>query len=137
MFVVRRLIFVAIAIFVNETLFFQLFLLITIQLCNLGYQGAFKPGPEQFINRLDCFNEFMILICSETMIFFTDFIPSLDLQLDLGWLWISLVVLTVLVNLLIIIYHSLRSVFLILKKYGKRAMAMYKEYQNYINFEIM
>ena len=85
------------------------------------YQGLFKPSSEYFINRLDNFNEFMILVCTDTMILFTDYVPDLSLQQEIGWYWIGLAILTVLVNLSYIIYHSMRSVSHLITKYANRA----------------
>ena len=137
MFVVRRIVFVVLAVYIDQTLIYQILLLINIQMSNLVYQGLAKPGSEKYINKLDLFNEFMILTTSDCTILFTAYVEDLQLQHEIGWFWIGLVLLCVLVNLSYIIYHSLRSLSHVMTKYCNRAYAVQKNYKSYIDNDIM
>ena len=83
---------------------------------------------------MDIFNELQVMVCTQTIILFTEWL-SPDVQFEMGWYWIGILLLTALINLLVIFYLSFYSLYLLLKKYWRRAKrkidAIYKDYQDH------
>ena len=71
------------------------------------------------MNRLEVFNEVMIIITSIHMLLFTDFIPCLEDQHKIGWSFISFLWLTIGVNAVIILFFSFKAMYLIGVKYTR------------------
>ena len=76
----------------------------------LIYQGKYRPGQDRLNHRLDIFNEFLVLVCTDMVIMFTDWIGDLEQQFNLGWYWSGLVLLTMMINLMTISYYGYKSV---------------------------
>ena len=54
------------------------------------------------------------------MMFFTDYIPEIEMQTYMGWYMISSIVLNGVVNVIIILWFGGRSIYLLLLKYYRR-----------------
>ena len=98
------------------------------------YQGSVRPGSDRLTNRIDIFNEMQVMICTQTIIIFTDWVGP-DVQFSMGWYWIGILLATALINLLIIFYLSFYSLLILLKKYWLRLKrkldAIYLEYRKH------
>ena len=77
---------------------------ILAQIINIGYLRPFNGGMPA--NRLETFNEVLLLLIMYTMMCFTDFVPDLETQYSIGYVACSLVVGHLLDNLEIMLTTS-------------------------------
>ena len=98
----------------------------------LVYQGIVSPGPDRASNRFDLFNEMQVMICTQFIILFTDWVDP-TIQIEMGWYWIGVLLFTAFANLIFIFYLSFRSVYLLLRKIFLRVenwlKKMHREYK--------
>ena len=118
-FVVRRWCFIIVCFTITSSPIIQILIVVYLQLSILIYQGYFRPGPDRFSNRMDIFNELQVMVCTQTIILFTEWL-SPDLQFEMGWYWIGILLMTALINLVVIFYLSFHSLYLLIKKYYRR-----------------
>jgi hypothetical protein len=87
----------------------------------VGYLRPFEGGTPA--NRMETFNEVVLLLIMYTMMCFTDFVPDLETQYGIGYVACSLVAGHLLVNLAIMLTTSFKLLtlrfkrFLILRKH--------------------
>ena len=87
-----------------------------MNLLMLIYQGVVRPTASRYENGFENFNEFMVLITTESLFFQTDWIPSHEFQYTLGWITIGLTCFTFIINLGHVIYYAIYEAKLLLKK---------------------
>ena len=73
------------------------------------YSGYFWPYILPFINTLDFVNEVLTLLCTYSLCMFSAFVPEARTRYLCGWQLIGLVSLMIALNLIIIIFTSIRS----------------------------
>ena len=78
------------------------------------------PYKEPFLNKLECFNEVTLLIVSYCFLFFLEQIDSPELKGYVGWFLIGITVFNTLMNILIVIYSSIKIVIRIFKHRNKK-----------------
>jgi hypothetical protein len=76
-------------------------------------------------NLIELFNENCISIASWHLLGFTDYIPDLDTQEDIGWSLIGVIGINIIVNLGLFLKEVYRDFMLLYKKYSKRLMHRY------------
>lgn len=102
-FALRRLIFVIVVFFVNkEYMIFQLLILCYCNLIIIIYLGGVYPLESRFMNRLGLFNEGMICCASIHMMFFSEWIDSVEQQFELGYSMIAVIIITIAFNMLVV-----------------------------------
>ena len=113
-FIFRRIIFVTI-VFSMETLgAIQLMMINYSNLVMLIYVGGNSSLIGKWANRLEMFNELSVSYISFHMYFFTDWVldkqgqPDKDLQYNYGIVMNCLITYYIYVNLLVILYHTLK-----------------------------
>ena len=106
-------------------------MVILLQISMVLYQGLAKPGTDRMSNRIDLFNEMQILFCTDYIVLFTDFV-DLQLQFKVGWAWTAILLLTLIINLTFIFYHSIRRLVLTAVKYCRLAKIKIKNCILYI-----
>ena len=79
---------------------------VTAQIIMIGHVKPFTGGLPQ--NRLEIFNECMLMLVMYTFICFTDFVPNLETQYQVGYVSCGLVMLQLLVCLGIMFVESFR-----------------------------
>ena len=79
---------------------------IIAQIININYLRPFSGGTPA--NRLETFNEVLLLLIMYTMMCFTDFVPDLETQYGIGYVACSLVVGHLLANLGIMLTTSFK-----------------------------
>ena len=83
----------------------QIELLILLNMSYLVFYAHYKPeigtARKQFIEK---FNEFLLVICSYNLMFYTYFILSLEVQYNLGYSFVLTVVIVLFVNILNLIW---------------------------------
>jgi hypothetical protein len=72
-YLIRRLLFAATAVFLHNYGLIQLLSLMTQSLCILGYLCKYMPFAYDGLNRLEIFNEVCIMIISYIAIMFTGY----------------------------------------------------------------
>ena len=65
----------------------------------LIYQGQNTPLNRRLINNIELFNEWAIMACSVLFICFTDFVDDLEMQQNMGWSFLAIILLTIIINL--------------------------------------
>ena len=65
----------------------------------LIYVGSNQPFNTHHTNRMEAFNEFMILEVTVLYTSFTNFVPDYKTQFQSGWIYIGVISLGILVNL--------------------------------------
>lgn len=127
-FVIRRIIYIFTSFYLTGSTIVQVLIIIFFQVSMLIYQGDIRPGRDRITNRFDMFNEMLVLICKDTFIVFTDWLPNKEAQFQVGWYWMSFLLLTMLINLVYIIFLSLRDIKLMYVKYSRIYRQKYEIY---------
>ena len=78
-FLIRRMLIGAILVFIQNGPF-QVYTLIFVSLGAVTYMISVKPFEDPFLNRLETFNEAIILICSYHLLFFSEANPDFKLK---------------------------------------------------------
>ena len=69
----------------------------------LLFFASVKPLKEPFLNRMEIFNELSLLTCSYFLFSFTDFV-SAETRFMMGWAFIGITGLNIIVNWLALFY---------------------------------
>ena len=78
-FLLRRMVIAGILVFIKDGPF-QVYLLIFVSLAAVNYMIYVKPFEDLYLNRLETFNEVIILISSYHLLFFSEANPDLKLK---------------------------------------------------------
>jgi hypothetical protein len=109
-FMVRRLVFAVIGIFLESLPFLQIQLFISHCLLVVIYLGYFRPYTTQKQNNLELFNEICILAASYHLIIFTDFVDDLDIKYQAGWSLIAITLINLIGNLTLVFIENYKSI---------------------------
>jgi len=69
MFCARRTLFLAACFFMNKHFINQALIIILLNLLMLVYQGNVRPSASRYENNFDNFNEFLVLLTTESLLF--------------------------------------------------------------------
>ena len=98
-FFLRRLL-IPVTVVYNHNIVVQMYAMTgsaIIQIIITGYVKPFSGG--RFVNNMEVFNECMLLLIMYTMLCFTDFVPDVKMQYNVGYVSCTLLVGHLLVNL--------------------------------------
>jgi hypothetical protein len=71
---------------------------IFLQILSINYIGFVRPMRRWRYTQIEMFNEYILLILSYLLIFFTDYIVDADIKYYCGWGFIGLVIFNILIN---------------------------------------
>ena len=131
-FCVRRLAAVAVIFFLMGRGSIQIILTLYSNILSMIYKCLIMPLKTRSENRIEVFNEVMILVISLNLFTFTDFVPDSLLRLNMGYLMLSENYLMIFVNLcnsLIVLNRSLKP-WLRLKRQYKILKLKFKKSQS-------
>lgn len=100
MFLVRRLTFALIVVMIKESLAVQVCL---VQYCSLGllvYLILITPMETNIHNKIQIFNESLLLILAGMLFLFTEYVESPITRYDIGWWLIYGILFNIIVNIL-------------------------------------
>lgn len=72
------------------------------------YVGYYRPFALPSQNNLELLNEYLTLLCTYSLIMFSQLVPDPETRYLCGWQIIFLIVLTLSINLSLIIFQSIR-----------------------------
>lgn len=122
-FMLRRVLYAGMMIYWVEQSYFQIqFMIFKCSLCML-YVGYFRPFKSSFVNSLELTNEYMTLLCSYSLIMFSQIVHDPETRYLCGWQIIFLVLLILAINMSIIIFQAIRDAI-------KKCKLKYKKRQN-------
>ena len=101
---VRRILVVLNVIFLTDYPNLQIFLFMGQQLAYTLYLFRLRPYEEPKMNRIEMFNELMLLLTSESLLIFTQYVDDPIAQYNFGWYPTGLMLSTVMINTLISTY---------------------------------
>ena len=105
-YIARRLLMAALLVFVsNGTL--QTAILIMFSLLSLWYHIQIRPFEEPFLNKLEIFNEFIILICCYHMLLFSEANSDFTIKYSAGWSLDVLIIVQFLFNVLSMTFQQI------------------------------
>ena len=81
----------------------------------LLFFASIHPLKEPFLNNMELFNELSLLTCSYLLFAFTDFCNA-NTRFLMGWVFVGVTVINILVNWLALFYKVGRAVRLMLRK---------------------
>ena len=87
----------------------QLALQLYTSLGTLMFLFAVKPMESALLNFTEIYNELTFLACIYMSFFFTDFVPDPSQKENYGWCFIFIVLLNITVNVLIVFYLTIQS----------------------------
>ena len=64
------------------------------------YVGFVEPFISREVNRLETFNEFMLILISYTYLLYTDYISDIEMRYLIGWITISGSTIVIIVNVI-------------------------------------
>ena len=97
------------------------------------YQGSYSPLVGKLQNRIELMNEVFISLCGYQMLYFTDWIPEPDIKYQYGWIMCTLIVLQITLNLIIILYFGIKSIWLLIKKCFIKVFGIKQSKTKYLN----
>ncbi|TNV87552.1 hypothetical protein FGO68_gene2096 [Halteria grandinella] len=142
-YMIRRLVFVIIALTLHKYPYAQAQLVIFCSIIVIIYNILVKPFSIPRLNELEVFNEICILIAAYHLVMFTDFDlsdpkASIDLHLQIqykcGWSMIAITTLNILVNMLVMLVESFYNLKLGFKKasyYLRRQLSNWAKARKY------
>lgn len=101
----------------------QIIAILYLNMAMFLYQGHFRPLETRFMNRIEFFNETIIAVIYVHTLCFTDFVPTQDKHLLLGWYMCGLMFFMMVVNLVIVFYFGFKSNYLLYQKYKNSLVA--------------
>jgi hypothetical protein len=126
LFSLRRLIFCALAFYCTHLSFFQVQMLMYLNLLVLLYVGGVKPFETRFKNRIEMFNELCICLLTIQMCLFTDFVGGKEAQFDAGWQMVGVMGFNMLSNFGIVLVIGALGTRLMIIKYGRLSGRFFK-----------
>ena len=117
----RRIILVYLAFKLNSHSYFQFQALVLLNMLVVIYSGIWRPLGTRLANRMNLFNEGMIMFISSLLACFTDAVRDELTKYKYGWAVISLIIFTMAVNLIVFFKISSKILYLIGVKLYKRA----------------
>lgn len=109
---VRRALLVALVIFLKDYTLLQIFLFNLHQLAFLSYLYTYRPLEDPKQMKMELFNETMLLLASQTLFVFTDYLSAgfdPHAKYIFGWYLAGLMIVTVLTNTAVSLFDTLRS----------------------------
>jgi len=107
MFMLRRVLYAAIMVYWIDRSYFQIQFMIFKSSLAMLYSGYFRPFELPQTNRIELMNEACTLLCTYSLITFSDFVPEAEVRYNCGWVLVVFVLMQILLNLGIIIGSSL------------------------------
>jgi hypothetical protein len=98
-FLARRYVYAANCVLFSGSPIVQIFVQFFCCLLMLLYLADVRPLNSPFLNRMEIFNEVTLLCCSYFLFAFTDFVAEAGTRYMLGWGFIGLIGMNVMVNL--------------------------------------
>ena len=127
----RRFAYMAIPLLMDreEDAIFQVLGIMFLNLASIIYLGQVRVFKTPVYNYFEAINEWFVAACTYHIVLFTEFVPSYEVQYSLGFSFIGMALIFVLVNFGLLItemYHGAR---LISLKYYNRIKARIAVYQ--------
>ena len=107
-YLLRRVLFVLVTLFVFETPLFSALSLVGVSLLMMGVLLTERQWEASLINVQHLVNEIVLYLVLILFVLFTTTTISASAAIDLAWLLIALVVAMILFNTAVMIYYSLR-----------------------------
>ena len=76
MFAIRRLLFAFVIVFCYQSIVLQVFLCDILSTILLGFYSSVQPMTDNFNNRLQIYNEIVVLVCIWLLFHWTQFVES-------------------------------------------------------------
>ena len=109
-FLIRRYLFVIIPILISNYPALYLQALIMLNLFYLMFYAGVRPHMTLQRTIKYCFNEYMVLFISLHMLCFTDFLNHSELQYQIGYSFILLMLIVFIINIIYMIHNNLLKV---------------------------
>ena len=106
-FTLRRLILAYTSIWLLEYPGIQIQITLLITLLQILYLSLVQPFKDKFLNKVEVFNEITIMLVCYHMFLFTSYVPSPEIQIDVGYSAVAMVLMNVLVDMGIILKQGL------------------------------
>lgn len=119
-FIIRRLNYVLIVfLWMKAHPIFQVLMLEITNLMQLMYFAHFLPKYGKRLNAIEIMNEIQVCLCTMHLCIFSDFVPNLDEQYFMGWVFIILLSSAIFINLGFILFTMFLEFKLLWKKYWR------------------
>lgn len=115
-YILRRMIFCALAFWAGELRYVQLIFVMYTNLAIVIYQGYHCPLRGRFVNRMELFNEVAIMAATANMSLFSGYMPDEKTKNMAGWWMVYYVTFNLLVNFVFVLQVAFWSTYLILLK---------------------
>ena len=93
----------------------QATLYIFISTLNSAYILNYEPFVDKNQNKLELVNELFITTCGYLLLVFTDFVEDINIKDISGFVMIALIMFNFLLNMMIILYSTLKNIIEIIK----------------------
>ena len=120
-FIVRRCLYVYyVMIFLKSNSAYQVQALDFLNMLAQIYFGSYFPHKHRLLNRLEIFNELQIMLCTLHLMVFSDYVPDLETQYFMGWVFIVILTSMVIVNMFFILRACAWEIQLFIVKWYRR-----------------
>ena len=103
LYMMRRLIMVGLAVFFGDYPVGQILIMTLHSFLMIIYLAKVKPFESRLLNRVEIFNECIVLIASYHLFMFTKFTSDPDTQYQVGWSMIGFALLCIASNMFILV----------------------------------
>lgn len=109
-FMLRRAVYVSIAVIPTEYYWLQIQCLILMTCFYMIYIGRVKPNLSSKAQKLELFNEFITLILTYQMCLFTDFVPDSMVQYNVGYGFQGVTLFMIVTNIMIMFQELIKPI---------------------------
>ena len=114
-FIVRRWLLATVVIFFTDMIALQLYAFLILSILQQIYLIYYLPFESKLLCYIEIFNEMILYSVIIIMMLFSDYIEDASLKYYIGWIFCSLLVFQIIVNLSVIIYKTIKQIWLHLR----------------------
>jgi len=122
-FLARRFIFAFVIVFCGSSLVLQVFLADLLSTLLLVFFISVGPMNDKFNNFIQVVNELTVLTCVWLMFHYSEFVASPETRYDLGFYFMYLVAVDVILNMLFLLYIVVKRIYMACKSIFIKAKA--------------
>ena len=117
-YMLRRMLYIIIIFSLSGYICVQICLALLIAALMIWYKVTYKPFNSKYRNRCKIYNEVIIFLATENLIFFTDYMLSWDQHWGAGWIFIIIISTFLLLHVLIMLWDALLWLYLLYLRYS-------------------
>ena len=99
----RRTVVLLVVVFLTQSRISQIYIFLLTAFANVIYSSQIRPFNSKLLNMSELFNEVMVWLCSYPLFCFSQFVPDPEVEYDIGWILIALILALIVFNCTILL----------------------------------